>query len=69
MLEELKVCDSVYAGNTGVIPEDAELAAALMPDEDAVTVKVYSVPFVKPVTVIGEELPVTDMFPGDEVTV
>ena len=35
----------------------------------AVTVKVYGVPFVSPVTVIGEEEPVAVMFPGEEVTV
>jgi hypothetical protein len=35
----------------------------------AVTVKVYAVPFVKPVTVIGEEPPVPVKPPGLEVTV
>ena len=35
----------------------------------AVTVKVYAVPLVKPVTNIGDEDPDAVMFPGDEVTV
>jgi hypothetical protein len=35
----------------------------------AFTVKVYAVPFVKPVTVIGEPLPVPVKLPGLEVTV
>jgi hypothetical protein len=35
----------------------------------AVTVKVYVVPFVKPVTVIGLDAPVAMMLPGLEVTV
>lgn len=35
----------------------------------AVTVKVYEVPFVRPVTVMGEAEPVAVMPPGDEVTV
>ena len=35
----------------------------------AVTVNVYVVPVVKPVTVIGELVPVAVMPPGDDVTV
>jgi hypothetical protein len=35
----------------------------------AVTVKVYAVPFVSPVTVNGEPAPLTKIFPGLEVTV
>ncbi len=35
----------------------------------AVTVKVYAVPFVSPVTVNGEPAPLTAIFPGLEVTV
>jgi hypothetical protein len=35
----------------------------------AVTVKVYVVPLVRPVTVIGEEPPVAENPPGLEVTV
>ena len=35
----------------------------------AVAVKVYDVPFVRPVTVMGDELPVAVMLPGEEVTV
>jgi hypothetical protein len=46
--------------------DDAELAT---PELDARTVNVYAVPFVNPVTVIGEEdaLPVNP--PGEEVAV
>ena len=36
---------------------------------EAVTVKVYAVPFVKPETVTGEDAPVPVIDPGDEVTV
>ncbi len=43
------------------VPVPAELAA--------VTVKVYVVPLVKPVMVIGDPLPVALMPPGFEVTV
>jgi hypothetical protein len=35
----------------------------------AVTVKVYGVPLVSPVTVTGELLPVPVMLPGEDVTV
>ena len=35
----------------------------------AVTVNVYAIPFVKPVTTIGEDDPVAVIFPGEEVTV
>jgi hypothetical protein len=35
----------------------------------AVTVKVYAVPFVSPVTVIGLDEPDAVMLPGDDVTV
>ena len=35
----------------------------------AVTVKVYAVPFVSPVTVKGEPAPLTEKLPGLEVTV
>ena len=35
----------------------------------AVTVNVYAVPLLKPVTVIGEVVPVAVMLEGDEVTV
>jgi hypothetical protein len=35
----------------------------------AVTVKVYAVPLVRPVTVIGDAGPIPVMPPGDEVTV
>jgi hypothetical protein len=45
--------------------EDEEVPIAFV----AVTVKVYSMPFVSPVTVIGEDAPVPVRLPGDEVTV
>ena len=35
----------------------------------AVTVNVYAVPSVRPVTVIGDDAPDAVMLPGDEVTV
>ncbi len=35
----------------------------------AVTVNVYGVPFVRPVTVIGDALPLTTILPGELVTV
>jgi hypothetical protein len=35
----------------------------------AVTENVYAVPFVSPVTTIGDEVPVAVMPPGDDVTV
>lgn len=44
---------------------DAEPAPALFV---ATTVKVYDVPFVSPVTTMGEDKPVAVMPPGDEVT-
>ena len=53
----------------GVTADDA-LEAVLVPTElVAVTVKVYAVPFVSPVTVIGDDVPVAVMPPGEEVTV
>jgi hypothetical protein len=60
-------------GASGTVAGVTEL---LVPDEIlvptelvAVTVKVYDVPFVKPVTVIGEPLLLAVKFPGDDVTV
>ena len=46
------------------------LEAAPVPTElVAVTVKVYAVPLVSPITVIGDDVPVAVMPPGEEVTV
>jgi hypothetical protein len=45
--------------------EGALVATALV----AVTVKVYAVPLVRPVTTTGEDAAVAVMPPGDEVTV
>ena len=56
----------VVTGVTELLAADAEpVPTALV----AVTVKVYAVPFVKPVTVIGEAEPVPVILPGVEVTV
>ena len=44
-----------------VVPVPTELVAA--------TVKVYAVPLVRPVTVIGEDVPVAVRPPGEAVTV
>jgi hypothetical protein len=38
-------------------------------DPNAVTVNVYEVASVRPVTVIGEDAPDAVMLPGDDVTV
>ena len=38
-------------------------------DPKAVTVNVYAVSFVRPVTVIGDDAPEAVMLPGEEVTV
>jgi hypothetical protein len=55
-------------GFTGVTLELA-LDVAVSPVEDvALTVKVYAVPFVSPVTVIGD-VPVAVIFPGLEIAV
>ena len=57
---------AVLAGVT----EDEALEAVLVPIElVAVTVKVYAVPLVSPVTLIGEDVPVAVMPLGEEVTV
>ena len=53
-------------GVTGALgAENGPVPIALV----AVTVKVYGVPFVRPVTVMGEDAPDTMMPSGDEVTV
>ena len=54
------------AGVTELDAEEAEPVPALLV---AVTVKVYAVPFVRPVTVIGLAEPVAVIPPGDDVTV
>ena len=57
---------TVVEGVTGVDAEEAtELPFALV----ATTVNVYAVPFDNPVTLMGELAPVTEIFPGLEVTV
>jgi hypothetical protein len=48
------------------LAEDAEEVPALFV---AVTVNVYAVPAVNPVTVIGDVVPVAVMEPGEDVTV
>ena len=54
------------AGVTELLALDAALVLTLLV---AVTVNVYEVPLLKPVTVIGEVVPVAVMLEGDEVTV
>jgi hypothetical protein len=57
-------------GTVAGVTELEGLDAVLVPTAFvAVTVKVYAVPFVKPVTVMGEPLPVPVKLPGLEVTV
>ena len=56
-------------GRTGVTLLDAAEAAPAPTPLVAVTVNVYAVPFVSPVTVIGLAAPVATTPPGDEVTV
>ena len=53
----------------GVTAFDALLAEPAPAALVAVTVNVYSVPFDKPVTVIGLADPEAEMLPGEEVTV
>jgi hypothetical protein len=52
----------------GVIDDDADDALEVLKLFDAVVVNVYDVPLVSPETVIGDELPVPVIEPGDEVT-
>jgi hypothetical protein len=57
-------------GTVAAVTEFEAADAALVPAAFvAVTVKVYAVPFVRPITVIGEEVPAPVSPPGDEVTV
>jgi stage V sporulation protein SpoVS len=52
------------------VTEDEALEVVPVPTAlVATTVKVYAVPFVRPVTVIGEDVPVAVIPPGEEVTV
>ena len=53
----------------GVTAADAVEAALVPVALVAVTVNVYAVPLVKPVTVIGLEVPVAVILPGLDVTV
>ena len=53
----------------GVTADDALEAVPVATELVAMTVKVYAVPLVRPVTVIGEEEPVAVRPPGEEVTV
>ena len=53
----------------GVTVEDAVEAVPVPTELVATTVKVYAVPLVNPVTVIGDEAPVAVRPPGEEVTV
>ena len=53
----------------GVTADDALEAVPRPIALVALTVKVYAVPLVSPVTVIGEDVPVAVKPPGEEVTV
>jgi hypothetical protein len=53
----------------GVTDDDAVEAVPVPTELVATTLKVYAVPLVRPVTVIGEEVPVAVIPPGEEVTV
>jgi hypothetical protein len=57
------------AVTAGVTDDDAVEAVPVPTELVATTVKVYAVPLVRPVTVIGEDVPVAVMPPGEEVTV
>jgi hypothetical protein len=56
----------IFVGLTELL---AELAADVPLALVAVTIKVYAVPFVRPVTEIGLDEPVAVIFPGEDVTV
>jgi hypothetical protein len=53
----------------GVTADDALEALPVPTELVAVTVKVYAVPLVSPITVIGEDVPLAVKLPGEEVTV
>ena len=55
--------------DTGITEFDADDAELVPTAFVAVTVNVYAVPLVRPVTVIGDALPVPVIPPGLEVTV
>ena len=65
------VAETVTVGvaSVGVTLLEAVEALEVPTEFVAFTVKVYAVPFVSPVTVNGEVTPLTEMFPGLEVTV
>ena len=54
---------------TGVTAEEADDAEPVPTAFVALTVNVYAVPFVSPVTVMGDDTPDADMSPGLDVTV
>jgi hypothetical protein len=54
---------------TGVTSAEAEEATELPTELVARTVNAYAVPFVSPVTVMGEEEPAAVNPPGEDVTV
>jgi hypothetical protein len=62
-----------FVGALGIMfgVTDAEAAEATeFPNTlEATTVKVYDVPLVNPATTIGELVPETEIFPGEDVTV
>jgi hypothetical protein len=64
--ETLVGAPGTVAGVTALDADDAELVPTAFV---AVTVNVYAVPFVRPVMVIGESLPLAVIPPGLEVTV
>ena len=53
----------------GVTADEALEAVPVPTRLVAVTVKVYAVPLISPITVIGDEVPVAVKPPGEEVTV
>jgi hypothetical protein len=53
----------------GITAEETVEATELPTELVATTVKVYAVPFVNPVTIMGEVVPDTEMLPGLDVTV
>jgi len=53
----------------GVTADDTLEAVPVPRELVAVTVKVYAVPLVSPITVIGDDVPVAVKLPGEEVTV
>ena len=67
--ETLVGAPGTVAGTSGVTLLEAVEALEVPTEFVAVTVKVYAVPFVSPVTVNGEAAPLTAIFPGLEVTV